>query len=64
MTITKRMRINISKTSKGHSYDTTFEITSNDPSVGIASEMQTWLRHADGIAREEIIQRQDIDDRN
>jgi hypothetical protein len=61
VTTTRRARINITKTTKSYNYDTTYEITSNDPDLDIAMSLEIDLRDLDRLAREEILQRQYID---
>jgi hypothetical protein len=60
-TTTRRMRVNVTKNSKGHSYDTTYELTSDDPEIDLRMEMEDGLRMSDDVARAEITYRQYID---
>ncbi len=60
-TTTRRMRINIVRNTKGYSYDTTFEIGTDDPAVDLQEEMEAGLGQADRTARYEIEIRQRLD---
>lgn len=51
---TRRMRINITKNTKGYNHDVTFEITSTDPACDLDQEMADGLRLADRLARQAI----------
>lgn len=61
MATTRRMRINVTKNTKGYSYDTTFEITSDDPDFALGNAMEDGLQNADRIARSEISSREYTD---
>jgi hypothetical protein len=61
-TTTRRMRVNIARNTKGWNYDTTFEITSDDPELDLDAEMEAGLGLADRAARREITARTYIDE--
>lgn len=57
----RRMRINVTKNTKGYSYDRTVEITTNDPDLELSEVISEELRLADSTARDEIEQCEYID---
>ncbi len=58
---TRRMRVNITKNTKGYSYDRTVEITTDDPDIELSELIGEELRLADNTARDEIEQCEYID---
>lgn len=60
-TTTRHMRINVTKNTKGYSYDRTVEITTDDPDIELSELIAEELRLADNTARDEIEQCEYID---
>lgn len=58
---TRRMRVNVTKNSKGYSYERTVEITTDDPDIELSQVVSEELRLADNTARDEIEQCEYID---
>lgn len=56
-----RVNVNVTENTKGYSYDTTFEVASDDPTYNFALAMDIGLREADNAARAEIANRQYVD---
>ncbi len=50
----RRMRINITKNTKGYNHDITFEIIATDPRTDLQRELADGLRLADRLARQAI----------
>lgn len=55
------MRIHVEKNSKGYNQDTTYEITTDDPDLDLAAEMEAGIQDADRVARAEVANRQYTD---
>lgn len=53
-TTRRRLRVNITRNTKGYSFDHTFEIESDDPELDMAAAMREGLREGDRAAREAI----------
>jgi len=60
-TTTRRMRINVTRNTKGYSYDTTFEVASDDPEAWLHFLTLAGLQEADEVARTEIARREALD---
>jgi hypothetical protein len=61
-TTTRRMRVNVTKNTKGYSYDTTYEVTTDDPDLNLSLHMAWGLGETDRLARQEIDNRTYIDE--
>jgi hypothetical protein len=61
-TTTRRMRVNITKNTKGYNHDTTFEIIATDPRTDLQLEMTDGLRLADRLARQAITEAEYTDE--
>lgn len=53
-TTRRRLRVNITKNTKGYNFDHTFEIDTDDPDFDLAAAMREGLREGDRAAREAI----------
>jgi hypothetical protein len=50
----RRLRVNITRNSRGYSFDHTYEIETDDPDLDLAAAMREGLREGDRAAREAI----------